>query len=149
MNKFLSICLIYVSMSYRRRRSRSRKSESRERSHERPNTKSDSHGNHVKRRFTEASPVEGKVVTEHQEPNILNATESTSATMIKTEKEEILPDSTEDVAENVKEDSAPETNTVATDSEIKKEDQPGSSLNNQEKSRKYFFQNGLTNKMYK
>ena len=67
------------------------------------------------------------------ESSLITDTENSSAPMIKTEKEEVLPDSTEDVAENVQQDMSQPTNIVARGQEIKKEDDAGTSLKNEER----------------
>ena len=57
--------------------------------------------------------------------------------MIKAEKEEVLPDSTEDVTEGVKQDSSEALNILASNKEIKKEDETDTLSKTEEKTGKF------------
>ena len=72
----------------------------------------------------------------HQESSLITASKDPLSNLIKAEKEEILPDSTEDVAVSLKqEDAEHELNTIAKNIDIKQETNPmNSSLNPEEKT---------------
>ena len=128
-----------------RRRRRSRDSTPRDRNSKGPSRDRDSFSASLgRRRFTEGSPEETAKPTLHPvggDSNVTSASSNnTCLNTVKVESEEILPDSTEDVAMNsqLTETGPKETDiSVKSTDGIKKENEPGQSLT-EAKIGKYF-----------
>ena len=128
---------------------------SRDRSQEKESVKAEYSSAPGKRRFTEGSPSELKPDIAHQESSLITASKDPLSSLIKAEKEEILPDSTEDVTVSLKqEDAEHELNTIAKSIDTKQKTNPmNSSLNNEEKTgntdlyRQLYFNSSFLNKI--
>ena len=122
-------------MIYSRRRSRSKGSGSRERSQEKEYSKTEYSATSGKRRFTEGSPSEmAKPDIAREEASRTDASNDPSLNFVKVEKEEILPDSTEDVAVGVKIEAVEEkSNMTEKRIDTKNEDENNPSLTTDEK----------------